>query len=57
MERTIADLPSKDFFLKTLDAPFRMEEVDVHGNPLEKPAPERQVNNNPPAAIVATSKP
>jgi hypothetical protein len=26
MERTIADLPSKDFFLKNLDAPGRLDE-------------------------------
>ena len=61
MERTIADLPSKDFFLKTLDAPGRLEDVDSSGNPLEKPQPaqksqpERQVNNNN-RAIVATSQ-
>ena len=60
MERTIADLPSKEFFLKTLDAPGRLEEVDPRGNllvkPETKPEPERQVNNNV-APTVATASP
>ena len=52
MERTIADLPSKEFFLKNLDAPGRLDEK---GNVLplvRNPAPERQVNNSG-ATIVA----
>ena len=37
MEKTIVDLPSRDFFLKTLDAPGRL---DDNGNVVE-PKPER----------------
>jgi hypothetical protein len=60
MERTIADLPSKDFFLKTLDSPGRAqtEELDEDGivvKPVSKP--ERQVNNTIPATIAAANKP
>ncbi len=36
MEKTIADLPSRDFFLKTLDAPGRLDE---NGNVVE-PSPK-----------------
>jgi hypothetical protein len=55
MERTIADLPSKDFFLKTLDAPFRTQDLDEHGNlvnraPKPIPKPERQASNDTQAA-------
>ena len=52
MENTIADLPGKEFFLKNLDAPGRLDEK---GNVLplvRNPAPERQVNNSG-ATIVA----
>jgi hypothetical protein len=52
MEKTIADLPSKDFFLKTLDAPGRL---DADGNVI-KPEPkaksERQAANQTPVAPV-----
>ena len=54
MERTIADLPSRDFFLKTFDAPAKLEDVDSRGNVKPQPEekkPERQVNNAPPAAL------
>jgi hypothetical protein len=57
MEKTIADLPSKDFFLKTLDAPGRLDE---HGNVVElapKPKSDREVSINTPAAIASGSKP
>src|SRR5213078_643029 len=53
MENTIADLPSKDFFLKNLDAPGRLDEK---GNVLPlapKSMPERQVNNNGTTAIAS----
>jgi hypothetical protein len=55
MENTIADLPSKEFFLKNLDAPGRLDE---NGNVLPlAPAPERQVNNNAPTAIASQTTP
>jgi len=59
MEKTIADLPSKDFFLKTLDAPGRLDE---HGNVVElapkpKPKSDREVSINTPTAIASGSKP
>jgi hypothetical protein len=52
MEKTIADLPSKDFFLKALDAPGRL---DSNGDVVE-PKPERQVSNDTPAAIAAAGR-
>jgi hypothetical protein len=62
MERTIADLPSKDFFLKTLDSPGKAQEqtqdMDEDDN-APKPAskPERQVNNEASSTIAAANKP
>ena len=53
MEHTIADLPSRDFFLNTLDAPGKL---DKEGNvimPKPAPAPERQVSNDASAVTVA----
>jgi hypothetical protein len=58
MERTIADLPSKAFFLENLDAPGRLNEKD-EVVPLEpKPAqtPGRQVSNRNPATVAAADK-
>jgi len=59
MERTIADLPSKDFFLKNLDAPGRLDEqgkvLPLEPNPA--PAPERQVNNNGPTTVASQNSP
>ena len=43
MEHTIADLPSRDFFLKTLDAPGRLDENDQVIAPERKA--QRQVLN------------
>jgi len=57
MENTIADLPSKAFFLKTLDAPGRLDEK---GNVLPlapKSAPERQVHNGNPQTVASKSEP
>jgi hypothetical protein len=45
MERTIADLPSKEFFLKNLDAPGRLNDKDEVVPLTPKPAPGRQVSN------------
>jgi len=59
MERTIADLPSRDFFLKTLDSPGKAqgEDVDEDGNTV-KPAPkQRQVDNAPAATVAAANQP
>jgi len=55
MERTIADLPSKDFFLKNLDAPGRLDENDkvVPLTPNPAPAPQRQVSNRASATVAA----
>ena len=53
MEKTIADLPSRDFFLKTLDAPGKL---DGDGNVvMPKPEPQRQVSNDT-AATKAIAK-
>ena len=57
MENTIADLPSKDFFLKNLDAPGRLDEK---GNVLPlapTPTLERQVNNTTATTIASQSAP
>ena len=61
MEHDMADLPSKDFFLKTLDRPHyaggdrdeRGRPVDSQGKPVNKPQPQRQVSNGNPAAIAS----
>jgi hypothetical protein len=55
MERTIADLPSKEFFLTNLDAPGRLDE---NGNvvpltPKPAPVPDRQVRNQAHATVAA----
>lgn len=60
MERTISDLPSRDFFLKTLDSPGRAqtEELDEDGNVVTPaPKPQRQVDNASPATIASANKP
>jgi hypothetical protein len=57
MEHTIADLPSRDFFLKNLDAPGTL---DKDGNviPLKPvPAPQRQVRNGTAATIAVAKDP
>jgi hypothetical protein len=55
MERTIADLPSKEFFLKNLDAPGRLDENGkvVPLAPKPAPVPERQVRSQAPATVAA----
>jgi hypothetical protein len=56
MERVIVDLPSKEFFLKTLDAPGRLD-AQGHVLPLT-PAAKPQANNNVlPATIASARKP
>lgn len=56
MENTIVDLPSKEFFLKTLDVPGRL---DGNGNVVElerKAQPDRRVDNEIPATTRASAK-
>jgi hypothetical protein len=55
MERTIADLPSRDFFLKTLDAPGKLDKDGKVIMP--KPAPGQQVRNDAAAAITIADEP
>ena len=62
MEHDMVDLPSKDFFLKTLDRPHypdgvgsdnRGDPIDDQGELIEKPQakPQQQVNNDVTAAL------
>jgi len=51
MERTIHDLPSKDFFLQNLDAPGKLDENGKVIMP--KPKPEQQVRNGATAVAIA----
>jgi hypothetical protein len=61
MERTIKDLPSRDFFLKNLDAPGRLDEqgnvLPLEPAPAPVRTPERQVNNNSPTTVASQSSP
>jgi hypothetical protein len=61
MERDIVDLPSKEFFLKTLDRPHyaggdrdaRGRRVDPQGQPIQPAQPQRQVRNDGTAAVAS----
>ncbi|MFO1246757.1 MAG: hypothetical protein U1E93_00715 [Alphaproteobacteria bacterium] len=56
MENTIVDLPSKEFFLKTLDVPGRL---DSNGNVVEldrKAQPDQRVDNGIPATTRAPTQ-
>jgi hypothetical protein len=53
MERTIADLPSRDFFLKALDAPGKLDENGKVIMPRPKPEPQRQVKNDAATAVAS----
>jgi len=53
MERTIADLPSKDFFLKNLDAPGKLDENGKVIMPKPNPEPQRQVKNGATTAVAS----
>jgi hypothetical protein len=60
-ERDIVDLPSKQFFIKTLDRPHypggdrdeRGRPVDSQGKPVQATQPQRQVRNDNPAAVAS----
>jgi hypothetical protein len=54
MERTIKDLPSRDFFLKTFDAPGKLDENFNIIMPKPKPEADRQVNNSAITAVANT---
>jgi hypothetical protein len=47
------DLPSKDYFLKTLDRPHYVNPVDDDGNEIKPAQPQRQVNNDAPSTPAA----
>jgi len=53
MERTIADLPSRDFFLKTLDAPGKLDENGKVITPKPQAEPQRQVKNDATTAVAS----
>jgi hypothetical protein len=53
MEHTIADLPSRDFFLNTLDAPGKLDHEGKVIMPKPAPAPERQVSNDTATLTIA----
>jgi hypothetical protein len=62
METTIADLPSKDFFLKTLDSPAttqaQTQDLDLHVSPpVPATKPERHVNNAGAPSVAVANKP
>ena len=57
MERTIADLPSRDFFLKTLDAPGKLDKDGKVIVPKPKPVPGQQVRNDSAANLVIADDP
>ena len=49
LEHIIVDLPSKDYFLKTLDRPHYANPVDDYGNEIKPAKPQRQVSNDTPS--------
>ena len=53
MEHTIADLPSRDFFLKNLDAPGKLDENGKIISPAPKAEPQRQVKNGAATAVAS----
>jgi hypothetical protein len=52
LENIILDLPSKDYFLKTLDRPHYVNPVDDLGNEIKPP--QRQVSEGPQSTIAAS---
>lgn len=57
LERIIVDLPSKDYFLKTLDRPHYVNPVDDFGNEVKPVKPQRQVSNEMPPPLVQVRSP
>jgi len=53
LEKIIVDLPSKDYFLKTLDRPHYVNPVDDDGNEIKPAQPQRQVNNDATSKLAA----
>jgi len=53
MERTIADLPSKDFFLQHFDAPGKLDENGKVIMPKPQAEPQRQVKNDATTAVAS----
>jgi hypothetical protein len=52
-ERTIKDLPSRDFFLKAFDAPGKLDENLNIITPKPKFDPDRQVKNSAATAVAS----
>jgi hypothetical protein len=53
LEKIIVDLPSKDYFLQTLDRPHYANPVDDSGNKIKAAKPQRQVSNDAPSTAAA----
>ncbi len=53
LENIIGDLPSKDYFLKTLDRPLYVNPVDDFGNEIKPAKSQRQVSNDTPSTVAA----
>jgi hypothetical protein len=54
LEKIILDLPSKDYFLKTLDRPHYVNPVDDQGNEIKPP--QQQVSEGTPSTIAASGR-
>jgi hypothetical protein len=55
LENIIVDLPSKDYFLKTLDRPHYVNPVDDLGNEIKPTQPQRQVSEGAAPTIAASA--
>jgi hypothetical protein len=53
LEKIIVDLPSKDYFLTTLDRPHYENPVDDYGNEIKPAKPQQRVSNDPPLPVAA----
>jgi len=52
LEKIILDLPSKDYFLNTMDRPHYVNPVDDLGNEIKPP--QQQVSEGTPSTIAAS---
>jgi hypothetical protein len=52
LENIIVDLPSKDYFLNTLDRPHYVNPVDDYGNEIKPAKPQQQVSGGAPSTVV-----